>query len=124
MHLLEWLRSTRNLKLFNYEKETLYRLVSRNYWLFRFCLFNYSDYTCKLMKYIIKNNLPDGIINPIFGSFTRRNASLYFMGLVSHLTNNGYSINHYLRNEQNKPLRGTIRVEVDGFYYYIELIAL
>ena len=74
------------------------------------------------MKYIIKNNLPDGIINPIFGSFTRQNASLYFMGLVSHLTNNGYSINHYLRNEQNNPLRGTIRVEVDGFYYYIELL--
>lgn len=97
-------------------------MVSRNYRLFHFCLFNYSDYTCKLMKYIIKNNLPDGIINPIFGSFTRQNASLYFMGLVSHLTNNGYSINHYLRNEQNKPLRGTIRVEVDGFYYYIELL--
>ena len=97
-------------------------MVSRDYRLIRFGVFNYSDYTCKLMKYVIKNNLPDGIINPIFGSFTRQNASLYFMGLVSHLTNNGYSIAHYLRNEQNKPLRGTIKVEVDGFYYYIELL--
>ena len=119
-----WRQCTKNINLSDYEKETLYRLVSRDYRLNSFCLFDYSDYTCKLMKYVIKNNLPDGIINPIFGSFTRQNASLYFMGLVSHLTNNGYSINHYLRNEQNKPLRGTIRVEVDGFYYYIELIAL
>ena len=57
-----------------------------------------------------------------FKAFFPENAVHYFMGLVSHLTNNGYSINHYLRNEQNKPLRGTIRVEVDGFYYYIELL--
>ena len=74
-------------------------------------------------KYIFKHNLPKGIINPVEGKFSRFNASHYFMGLVSHLNNNGYPTKHYLRNERNKPLRGTIKVEVDGFYYYVELIA-
>ena len=75
-------------------------------------------------KYVFKHNLPNGIINPVSGSFSRFNASHYFMGLVSHLMNNGYSVKHYLRNEKEKPLRGTIKVDVDGFYHYIELIAL
>lgn len=25
------------------------------------------------------------------------------------------------RHEKGKPLRGTIKVEIDGFYYYVEL---
>ena len=75
-------------------------------------------------KYVFKHNLPNGIINPVSGSFSRFNASHYFMGLVSHLMNNGYSVKHYLRNEKEKSLRGTIKVDVGGFYHYIELIAL
>ena len=74
-------------------------------------------------SYIFKNNLPKGILVQT-GKFCRSNAVHYFMGLVSYLNNNGYPTNHYLRNERNKPLRGTIKVEVDGFYYYVELIAL
>ena len=73
------------------------------------------------MKYIIKNNLPDGIIEQT-GEFTRRNAVNHFICLVNFLTQNGYEIKTFLRNERNKPLRGTIRVEVDKFYYYIELL--
>lgn len=73
-------------------------------------------------KYIFKHNLPDGILVKT-NVFTRSAAVPYFMGLVSHLSNNGYPTKHYLRNERNKPLRGTIKVEVDGFYYYVELIA-
>lgn len=72
-------------------------------------------------KYIFKNNLPKGILVQT-GAFSRGNAVHYFMGLVSHLNNNGYPTKHYLRNERNKPLRGTIKVEVDGFYYYVELM--
>lgn len=73
--------------------------------------------------YIFKNNLPKGILVQT-GKFSRSNAVHYFMGLVSHLNNNGYPTKHYLRNERNKPLRGTIKVEVDSFFYYVELIAL
>ena len=75
------------------------------------------------MKYVIKNNLPDGIIEPT-GEFTGFNAINHFMGLVSFFINNGYETTHFLRNEANKPLRGSIEVCVDGFYYYVELFAL
>ena len=74
-------------------------------------------------RYVFKNNLPQGILVQT-GKFSRSNAVHYFMGLVSHFNNNGYPTKHYLRNERNKPLRGTIRVEVDNFYYYIELLPL
>lgn len=74
-------------------------------------------------RYVIKNNLPDGIIKPT-GEFTAFAAIQHFMGLVSFFINNGYETTHYLRNEVNKPLRGTIEVSVDGFYYYVELISL
>lgn len=75
------------------------------------------------MKYVIKHNLPDGIIKPCDGTFTGCGAIQHFMGLVSFFINNGYETSHFLRNETNKPLRGTIEVNVDGFYYYVELIA-
>lgn len=76
----------------------------------------------KTESYIIKNNLPDGSITPT-GVFKRRNAVQHFINLINYLTINDYKIKTFLRNERNKPLRGTIRVEVDGFYYYVELIA-
>lgn len=72
-------------------------------------------------KYVIKNNLPEGIINPTGVFPIRRNAAEHFMGLYNHLVCNGYGVKVFLRNEIDKPLRGQIRVEVDGFYYYIEL---
>ena len=75
------------------------------------------------MKYVIKNNLPDGIIKPT-GEFTRRNALQHFLGLVNFFETNNYFVKVILRDERNKPLRGTIRVEVDNFYYYIELLPL
>lgn len=75
----------------------------------------------KKERYIIKHNLPEGIIKPT-GEFTAYAAVQHFMGLVSFFINNGYETTHYLRNEANKPLRGTIEVEVDKFYYYVELM--
>lgn len=76
-----------------------------------------------MMKYVIKNNLPDGIIKPT-GYFNRKSALNHFLGLINHLTTNGYEIKTYVRNERNNPLRGTIRVAVDGFYYYVEMYSL
>lgn len=72
------------------------------------------------MAYIIKDNLPDGIINKTSG-FTRRNALKHFLGLVNFLNDNSYWLKVYLRDEKEKPLRGQIKVEIDGFYYYVEL---
>ena len=73
-----------------------------------------------MKKYIIKNNLPDGIIKPT-GEFTRRDAMKNFLGLVNYLNDNSYWFKVLLRDENGKPLRGQIKVEVDGFYYYVEL---
>lgn len=75
------------------------------------------------MKYIIKNNLPDGIIQPT-GEFTASAAVHHFMGLVSFFMNNGYPTSHSLRTDGIKPIRGTIEVCVDGFYHYVELLPL
>ena len=72
-------------------------------------------------KYIFKNNLPKKIQIQT-SAFCRSNAVHYFMGLVSYLNNNGYPTKHFLRNEREKPLRGTIKVDVDGFYHYVELL--
>ncbi len=76
----------------------------------------------KKETYIIKNNLPEGIIKPTC-EFSADDAIKHFMGLVSFFMNNGYYTSHSLRNDGIKPLRGTIEVCVDGFYYYVELIA-
>ena len=73
------------------------------------------------MSYVIKDNLPDGIIKPT-GRFSNRTVvALYFSGLYNHLITNFYSATIFLRNESDKELRGTIKVEIDGFYYYIEV---
>lgn len=72
------------------------------------------------MAYVIKDNLPDCIIQPT-GRFTRQNALRHFLGLVSHLSENGYWFKVCLRDEKEKPLRGTIQVEISGFYHYVEL---
>lgn len=59
----------------------------------------------------------------------KRIAKKQIKKVVGFMSVNGLDVvnvvsNPDLRNEQNKPLRGTIRVEVDGFYYYIELLPL
>lgn len=41
-----------------------------------------------------------------------------FQSLQSQFEAKGYSVKAYMRN---KPLRGTIKVEIDGFFYYVEM---
>ena len=72
------------------------------------------------MAYIIKNNLPNNVITPA-GKMNRREAARHFLGLVYHLNMNEYVNKVIFRNVKGKDLRGTIQVEIDGFYYYIEL---
>lgn len=70
-----------------------------------------------MAKYVIKNNLPDGIITPT-GIMSETDARRHFFGLVNYLTENGYPAKVTFRT---RPLRGTIQVEIGGFYYYVEL---
>ena len=73
-----------------------------------------------MAKYIIKNNLPTEHLNHIqhFGSKAEAKKSFLFTFEV-------FSALHpckiFLRDEKGMNLRGTIKVEIDGFYYYVEL---
>jgi hypothetical protein len=73
-----------------------------------------------MAKYIIKNNLPNNLIAPT-SAMNRKEAARHFMGLVYHLNINNYNTKMVFRNHKGKDLRGTIQVEIDGFYYYVEL---
>lgn len=78
------------------------------------------------LKYIIKNNLPesdDADVSVIKlwcnKELSRKEAQRLFFQIVKALTN--YSVKVFFRKEKEKPMRGQIQVEVDGFYYYVEL---
>ena len=71
-------------------------------------------------KYIIKNNLPKKIVAEA-KQMNRREAARFFLGIVNHFNTNDYKVKVVFRNEKDAPLRGTIQVEIDGFYYYVEL---
>ena len=43
-----------------------------------------------------------------------------FLRLADHLAD-WHDTKVIFRNTNGKPLRGTIQVEIDGFYYYVEL---
>ncbi len=73
-----------------------------------------------MAKYRIKNNLPGKIVSDT-EDMTKVKASRFFLGLVNHLSTNDYKIKVVFRNEVGKDLRGTIQVEIDGFFYYVEL---
>lgn len=69
------------------------------------------------MKYIIKNNLPTTPWRMSVMTDGKR-ATDEFMRWVVSLSAARYAIKVFFRTE---PLRGRIQVEIDGFYYYVEL---
>lgn len=70
-----------------------------------------------MAKYIIKNNLPTESDHTPDEWNSARDARKVFVGLVEQLSAK-YPTKVAFRT---KPLRGTIQVEIDGFYYYVEL---
>lgn len=70
-----------------------------------------------MAKYIIKHNLPVNYQEPIKEYNSHRDARRAFLSMSMVLADRWY-INVLYRE---KPLRRTIRVEIDGFYYYVEL---
>lgn len=74
-----------------------------------------------MARYSIKSNLPGGIVSEK-GCMSRREAARRFTVAVNHLSNTkGYPIDVTFRNMPGVDLRGTIQVDIDGFYYYVEL---
>lgn len=69
--------------------------------------------------YIIKNNLPDDLFTEREIE-TRDEALETFHSLCRDLYTH-YQTTIFLRDEVCRELRGSIRVEIDGFYYYVEL---
>ena len=79
-----------------------------------------------MTKYIIKDNLP----SDKRARHIETQCSLYkseardcFLKYANYLSDY-YDIKVVFRNEKGKTLRGTIRVEIDGFYYYVELFKM
>lgn len=75
------------------------------------------------IAYIIKNNLPNREENERYSLFslTRQSADNFIKQIVCELMER-YSIRDtFYRNEEDKPLRCRIQVEVEGFVYYVEL---
>lgn len=76
-------------------------------------------------KYIIKNNIPDIIeacaFKLLFGNSRtykkKSSARNYFHQAETCLSN--FNTKSYLR--LGDIIRGTIQVEIDGFFYYVEL---
>lgn len=69
--------------------------------------------------YIIKNNLPKAKMH-LTEYGTRDDALKCFWGTYSRLKKR-FPTSITLRNEFGSSARGTIKVEIDGFYYYVEL---
>lgn len=52
------------------------------------------------------------------GQFAMEMAKNDFFSLQSQFEARGYNVKTFFRNS---PMRGRIQVEIDGFYYYVEL---
>ena len=70
------------------------------------------------MEYIIKNNLPaqEGISQ--VRVWNREEAAQEDFNDILIALSRRHFVKTFFRN---KPLRGQIQVEIDGFYYYVEL---
>lgn len=69
--------------------------------------------------YIIKNNLPKAKQH-LTECETRDDALKRFWGTYSRMKKR-FPTSITMRNEFGSSARGTIKVEIDGFYYYVEL---
>lgn len=72
------------------------------------------------MAYVIKNNLP-GVKDRTPEVWKKESsARSKFMALAAILSEKY----HTKVTFRNRPLRGTIKVEIDSFYYYVELFKM
>lgn len=72
------------------------------------------------MEYVIKMNLPKMEVSG-YRLKTRMRAINCFMRIYNKLLEQEGFVTIFIRNKRGEALRGTIKVEIDGFYYYVEL---
>ena len=70
-----------------------------------------------MAKYIIKHNIPSCPLDAKVEWKTKKAAKDDFME-IADIASAHYPTKVIFRNN---PLRGTFQIEVDGFYYYVEL---
>ena len=77
------------------------------------------------MKYIVKHNIPNlDYKNEVnFPESHKDDALFRFHQIERKCLKSGYSVKSFVRESDFKPLRATLKVEVDSFTYYAELYA-
>ena len=76
------------------------------------------------MKYIVKHNIPHFPHKETkFAEKNKEDALFLFRFLENKAIKAGYPVKSFIRESKNKPLRATLKVEVDNFTYYAELFA-
>ena len=76
------------------------------------------------MKYIVKHNIPYFPHKETkFAEKNKEDALFLFRHLEKKAIKAGYPVKSFVRESENKPLRATLKVEVDNFTYYAELFA-
>lgn len=76
------------------------------------------------MKYIVKHNIPYLAHKETkFPEKNKEDALFLFRYLENRCIKAGYPVKSFVREDENKPLRATLKVEVDNFTYYVELFA-
>ena len=73
-----------------------------------------------MANYIIKNNLPTEHLAKVQGFESKSEAKESFINTYS-IFSALHPCKMFIRDERDMVLRGTIQVEIDGFYYYFEL---
>ena len=74
--------------------------------------------------YVVKHNIPTKTFLPSH-TFSRKKDALHkFREIEKWCMKMNFPVKSFLRDTQNKPLRATLKVEVDNFTYYAELYAL
>lgn len=76
------------------------------------------------MKYIVKHNIPHFPHKEMkYAEKDKESALFLFRFLENKAIKAGYPVKSFVRENENKPLRATLQVEVDNFMYYAELYA-
>lgn len=71
-------------------------------------------------RYVIKNNLPLRYMQPRQYFATKEEAKKSFL-FTYEVLSSMHTCKMFIRDERQKPLRGSMQIEIDGFFYYIEL---
>lgn len=73
------------------------------------------------MKYGLKCNAPEYESHRLYAEGYDSIAKSDFFSLQSQFEARGYSVKTFFRSS---PMRGQIQVEIDGFFYYVELFKI